>query len=421
MCLPASFRLQAVYQQKLKEPMEDWDARLLSLIKELKEEQKKIFEAGVQNAFPDLKRMSQIFDDYYVLNKLKIYCQLLSYQKFASQKMLPCRATDLRLMPEVLALAKSNPGGNIGITVYYLISRLFESVEDPSVPDKELFAELEDLFGQSIGQFSVEEQVEVFSFFTNYCIWKVNHHPHDGLYGQKVVLYSGKVIDLKYNVRKRKRPHLPSSIYKNVVVTALQINDQQFFRDFQIEGMEAEDYDKGFQGKFEWVDNFIHTYRKVLSAQMAKLYYPYCRALVLFNAGRFEEAYHALGNPMRKRKIFINMNIKMLQLKILYELNLSNSALLGREEIDIETVAERFRKTIGFERKSRKQLSYHVGHYQQFEELFRKLLKLYEGYQLGLRTERDEQFKKTRNQLIEEVKNTNPASKSWFLEKLEAL
>ena len=115
------------------------------------------------------------------------------------------------------------------------------------------------------------------------------------------------------------------------------------------------------------------------------------------------------------------MNIRILQLKILFELNQFNASILAKEEVDIPAVIERFRKSIAFEKKNRRQLSYHADHYRQFERCYKKLFKLQELANIRYKIKNDQKYIKKRNQLRQEIEETLPPSWSWFLEKLADL
>ena len=88
--------------------------------------------------------------------------------------------------------------------------------------------------------------------------------------------------------------------YRNVVRSALDVNE------------------------YEWVKNFIHTFKPELDKKFSDSYYYYCLALYEFNMKNFETSLE-LVSKINSNEIYMKLNFKILHIQLMDELGYDDS------------------------------------------------------------------------------------------------
>lgn len=393
---------------------EDFD--LLKRIMSEKLKRKSIEAIGNRNKEPNLKAVSDALDEFYFLDKLRTYCAYLSYSKIINSQNLTYQKSDFQLIDAIIEQIEKRQFSNELLTIYNNIRKIYESIEAPSKEAKEIYANIFHDLKENVDYFSVEEAEELYSFLSNYSIRQMNNGIKK--HRENYFLVTNELHNLKYGKRGKKRSKLPGSVFKNTVVVAVYLKESSLFQSLETVGLNPMDAEKGFANAFEWLEAYIPYYGARLSQKDQKIYLPYCLAILEFEQQKFVKAYRTLKNPIGVRGMFINMNIKMLYLKILYEVNSYKPIVLEIDGIEIEKVLESFRGLVRDEINRKKELAYQIEFYANFEKHYRQILRLYNKYDGQLYNDRDQNFLQQKLNLEKEIRSIKYPSKGWLLKKL---
>lgn len=390
----------------------NYNMRLLASINALESARKAIETKGDRSKEPGLKALSDAFDKYYFINKLKIYCAYLSYSSIMNSQSMGYSKSDIALINEIIITIQTNEVEDPVLLIYNNIRVLFENISHPDDNTDLVFIEIEEQIKSSSSLLSNEEVIEVYSFLSNYAIKRMNQG--NTLFRQRFLLANNHIVNIIYSDKATRRQKLPSSIYENMVIVALNIDDEAFFNGITTVGIEPESKADGFAGKFEWAEKFIQSYKGHLDESGVKSHFPYCLGLLEFSRGRFEPAFSVL-EAAKPRGMFIGLNVKLLLLKTIYELR--KNSKIKYQKIDIEARLETYRILLLDEKKRKQKLGYQIQYYESFERLFRTLyhtLTLSSKYFGSDRNQYTEQKGVFKNQ----IEKCPYSYKSWFMEKL---
>lgn len=296
-------------------------------------------------------------DIYYLVQKLKYTAALLHYKNFLSIE------TEIPLLPEILQHLKKRAYNIPAIAIYHAIILSFTE------PDKEEhYRRLSSLLLQHHKSFLRDELKGLFVFAMNYCITKIN-------YGQQQYL---KELLLLYkqalgNELLMEDGMLSPWDYKNIITTALRVNDTA------------------------WAEKFIEEYRSRLPRSERHNAYTFNRARLFFYKKDYEKVLELLQN-VKYSDIFYQLDSKTTLLKTYYELG---------EELPLQSLKDSFRILL-----SRKKLIS-----EQQRENYLNLAKL--TFKLFKADVKD---RKQIAALQKEIETTvNVADKSWLLEKIREI
>ena len=150
------------------------------------------------------------------------------------------------------------------------------------------------------------------------------------------------------------------------------------------------------------------------------MYYAYCSGLLYFIKKDYINAFGKLKDLSHVHFPFLNLDLKTLQLRVLYELDKIHPEILEKEDVQISKVLEAFRGRIRYEKNKGKRLTYQVTQYIHFEKLFRKLLIYQENYYGKLLNAKNKSFQEDKTVLLN-ILNENIHYRNWFLEKIEEI
>lgn len=389
------------------------------LLKKIKQEQakwKNIAREGIKE--PNLKGVSDALDEYYFINKLKVYCAYLSYTQYVAPETLPYQVNDFRFIKAILNTVESEDFANPVFEIYNKIRQLFETIEEENEHTNKLYLTTYELIKKHTRLFDKAEKLDLYSFLTNYCIRKLN--TGITIYRVRFFLVNNEIINLKYANPKVKQTALPIQLYKNMVTTAILLKDAPIFKTLNTVGI-SRDSSLGFENGVVWAEQFAIIYQSKLEKKYRQIYYTYCMALLSFFKEDYLTAYQQLGNPTYVHGIMFNLEIKVLYLKIVYEVNQIAPEQLDKDGIDIEKVMESLRGMIRYEIDKKKQIAYHINFFVPFEKAFRKLYAFHKKYAGKLYNVDDANFLNEKEVLLNKMNLITHTYKNWFVTKVNEI
>ncbi|MEL6863124.1 MAG: hypothetical protein AAFP19_01840 [Bacteroidota bacterium] len=399
--------------------MKRLEEKWIHIVQQQQRTRRKEENAPLRRQLQNIRLLAESTDDFLVLSKLNIYCTLLSYEHFHHPNQLVYRASEVRLIEAILPLAEELSTQHPIIAIYNHIRHLFEQLPQVDQNADERYQQVRQLVAAEIDYLHPKEGMELYSFLSNYCIYRMNTGaPH---YRKELFLVNNALINLRYGPRGKKLDPLEAKIFRNMVVVALKLEEDELFQKLHTERLQTSKAQKGFQNRFEWTEQFIEAYAAKLPAKQRKAYQAYCKGLLLFYQGKFGAAHRALHQKLpRLHQAFFNLDIKILHLKVLFELYLKSPMVLDTDQIDIKHILEAYRGLIRDEKQRKKQLAYQLEHYAQFEPLLRSLYQFAYRYHKKYNT-RDEAFRRSKEALRRNLQSAPFTYKNWMLEKLEAI
>ncbi|MEO1261058.1 MAG: hypothetical protein AAFZ15_19815 [Bacteroidota bacterium] len=398
--------------------MMNQDKKLLKKIEQKKKKRKELEIVGTSGLEENLKAISDALDEYYFTEKLKTYCAHLSYTKIINKKAIKYKMIDFRLINSILHVIDIFEFSNPVIYFYNEIRKLYENIDENDDHELIKFDKLLSGIKNYSLRLSIEDAEELLSFLANFCVRKLNENKKE--YLNRYFLISNLLLNIRFNTKTGKSIKIPPNVFKNMVVTALKIADELDFSTIETVGI-IPDNPSGFSDAYEWVEKFIDSFKKNLDKKGFDNYYPYCSALLEFKRGNYIKAYRTLYEKRKgTRGVFINLDIKTLFLRILFEIYITKPQILEYDEIDIEKTFDTLRSLLRDEASRKKQLSYQLKFYTDFADLYKKLYKFFNRYTLAYK-KKNSLFEKEKNQLLSEIENTKYSYKKWFLQKVKSI
>lgn len=244
------------------------------------EEQDKWFiEQGGRVHHIALQLQSDRLDLYYLIEKLKIACDMLNRNRVSNATYV-CNWID-----EIYQITESESIKNENqlLSAYHLTyAMLSERSEDK-------YLKLKQFLESNLNYISREDLVSLYGYALNFCI---------GLVNSGKLIYFSEILVLYKSMLKEDllliEGYLPAWEYKNIVTAALRSND------------------------LEWAENFLETYKSKLEASQQENAYTYNLASFYFECSKYKEALRLLHNV-----VFVNptyhIGAKIIQVKIFIE------------------------------------------------------------------------------------------------------
>ena len=389
--------------------------KLLEKIREEQTRRSNIQEKGKRDQEPNLLNISDALDEYYMLEKLKLFCSYLSYRRMVNENVIGYEKVDFKMMPAIFELLNTGSVENKAILIYYKLCRLFEkSTEDGTTqPHTDtIFTAIENLILQNKDHFTAGELVEIYSHLTNYSIYQMNQGNHT--YFVKNLTHNQNLIRIQESDREPFA--INSGVYKNMITLILKISELE---DAQLaqQCLPAQ-----YAGNIEWAHHFAEKYKDHLPKESKDTYYAYCKALICFRSGEYPRAFAFLQDLQRVREVFLNFDCKMLRLQLLLELLISNEKEANGEsaqkETEMKEEMENLRNMLRYDRENNPKLNYQKAYFQDFLNLIRKFYSFFKLYAWMFEFGDDNYFAK-RKQLKTAILQHRYAYRQWFLDKLE--
>lgn len=210
---------------------------------------------GVRAYDKGLQEMVNHLDDYYLITKLRLTCELINRQSILSGTY------DINLVDELLAYLRNYKVDMIpAMAIYFQILRILTEEED----DRH-FHDLKQLMEAHLHRFPDREKQSLFSYAQNYCIRRVRKG--EPRYLQELFeLYQGAIADeilLEDGL-------LSPWKYKNIASVGLRVR------------------------AFDWVREFIQAYRDRLQGDFAESAVAFNQANLHYHLGEYAQALRQL-------------------------------------------------------------------------------------------------------------------------------
>ncbi len=240
------------------------------------------------------KQSDYHLDCYYILSKLKNYCDLLGYSKFLST------AADIDLFPDFLAHVRDNYLDEPAIHAFYLVTNMLLEPEEESH-----FYQLKSLVKNLSTTFQEDEMRTLFTHLKNYCIDTKINTGRDDYFQQlfqlfKMQIETGLILE---------NENISPQNYKNIISVGLHLK------------------------VFDWVEEFIQDFTDRLPKENQDNDRIYNLAKVYFYSGDYERVIEQL-REVEYRTLVHSLGGKLLLLKTYYEL---------KEYIAMDSLLDSFR------------------------------------------------------------------------------
>lgn len=177
----------------------------------------------------NLEEMSKLLDYFYIGEKLKIYCEVLSRKKFAQHEY------EISLIEDVLDFAEREQYQKIPfIAIYY---QIFKMYAEPL--EIQHYYKFQQLLLDSSHFFPRSQEKIFYDFAQNYCINQLNQG--NSIFLKELFGVYKNLIDKDFFMLEG---HMESLEFRNIVVVGLR------------------------NGAFDWTENFIYKYINILPAEL---------------------------------------------------------------------------------------------------------------------------------------------------------
>lgn len=287
----------------------------------LSHQEKRISKTNVENIVNNLDR-------FYLAEKLKYYCSVLSRQYQVSHEY------KLLFIDEIITHIGSYNYSDIpSIAIYYQI--LLTQTE---VQNEEHYYKLKELLTKSAHLFPIDEAYEIYTYALNYCIRKSNFGSSEFLteyFETYKVLLTNDIIDFQ------DEEHGPWH-FKNIILASLRL------------------------GEYDWTEKFIKEYKDKLPDSLRDNAVSFNMAQLYFYKKEFGKVIRYL-HQVEYEDITYNLNSKIILLCTYYEL----------DEIEpLYSLTESFRV---FLQRNNKIAAQRSRNYLNFIKFIKKLSKIIPG------------------------------------------
>jgi len=322
------------------------------------------YNTGKGNRKPNdgLQEVMSNLDIYYVTSKLKYTCATITRQNVLDKQY------ELHLLDEVLQLVKHPFLQDIPlIQVYYNMCLLWLTVENSEI----YYTKVKELISIHFDAIAISEIRPIYVNLTNYCTQqsKLGHSE----YVKELFFLYKEMLDKKMLWMDVDYKYISPHHYKNLVTVGLRVQE------------------------YDFIEQFIHQYKKALEPMHQEWIYNYALALLSFELKKYDDA---KGYLLRVEFLdyYYQIAYKVLLIKCYYELN-ENSVL--------QSSVEAFRIFL-MRQKSISQVN-RAG-YQNFVNLTKRLLRIKSGG-----------TKKLVNLRTEILAEKQIGERQWLLQKIDEL
>jgi len=245
----------------------------------LTSEFEKKFKKKVKFGDLNIEETAKFLDIFYLGEKLKLYCMLLSWQDVSNV------AGDLLFMDEIIHHVEEIDYSHYPpIAIYY---QVFKSYNEPD--NIEHFYKLKELISKYIHVFPIEEAKDIFGSAHNFCIRRINIG-QNAFVKENLDLYKESIAKgiLFYNEQ------IPPNTFRNIVISAIILND------------------------FEWAESFIHLHKDKLEEKYRDNAVTFNLARVAWGRKDHEKVIRLLQNVEFNEMVY-DMNSKMMLVTTYYE------------------------------------------------------------------------------------------------------
>ncbi len=314
-----------------------------------------------QNRFiaqPDFSKTLHHLDTFYLIYKLKYCCEMLNF------KTIGALEKETILLDEILdLLRKKDYSDTPAVNIYH---KILLTLTEPD--NEENFERLLQTLKSNDHLFPQSETREIYIYAQNFCIRQIN---------KGKTRFLNEILDI-YQILLEREIILEKGVlspwdYKNIVVTALRLNE------------------------FQWTENFINDYKKKLPEHERENAYTYNLAKFYFYKKDYSNVLKLL-QEVEYNDVFYSLDSKAMLLKTYYELN----------EVDsLDSLMDSFKIYL---QRNKALSEHHVKTYKNLLRITHRLTRI---------IPKD----KKRIELLEaEIEQTKPlADIGWLREKMEEL
>lgn len=314
-----------------------------------------------------LEKADYNLEVFYWIQKLRHFCDYLSYQQFVSSKV------SLQNTVDILAhIGQSSLLEHLLIQAYYNVALMLTDLES-----EVHFHTLRALLEKEHAHFSQKELKTLFIYLNNYCITaKIN--AGDSRFFKE--LFQNYRFMLEHELMVVNET-IASQDFKNIITVGLRI------------------------GEYQWVESFIQEYAKKLSEENQQIAMTYNLAKLYFHQKKYDQVIEQL------REVAYNNNVEIPYSSHVYTLGSKQILLKTYYELDeilpLDSLIESFRTYI---RRSKIISKETRMQYLSFLKYVKKLSR------------QDPKDKEKINKLKKEiVESSGIAQKGWLLEKIKAV
>lgn len=306
---------------------------------------------------PNLQTLSDSLDLHYIINKLKIYCEVINYQNISKTEY------DVKFIETILPyLKQSDISQNLLVRFYLQILDLLRFTEQGN----ERYIQVKYLLFENYKQLSKDELSDIYSLIKNFCIRYINKGD---------AFFSKEMFDLyKFEIdrfKESKEKEFSVLTFKNIVTLGLRLKD------------------------YKWVLAFINDFSGFIPTELQKNAHNFNMAQYYFASKEYKNINKHL-NKIDTSDVFLTLSAKALQARSYYE---------QKEIVSLESLLQSFKMFLLFKKK----LGYHRTNYLNFIKFVTRLNRFrYKDFE-----------PKHIQKLKEEIENEkNILEKSWLLEKV---
>jgi hypothetical protein len=306
----------------------------------------------------NLEEMSKLLDYFYIGEKLKIYCEVLSRKKFAKHEY------EISLIDEVLKFAEMDDFQSIPfISIYFQIFKMY--VEPNEVHH---YYKFQELLSDSSHFFPKSQEKIFYDFAQNYCINQLNQG-NSSFLKELFSVYKNIISKGFFSIEGR----MESLEFRNIVVVGLRMRE------------------------YEWTENFIKEYIQLLPVEIRENTLSFNLSQLYFYQKKYPNVIRIL-QEVEYNDYITNLNAKTTLLMTYYEV----------DEIDpLFNLLESFRVYLN---RNKEIPSARKTNYKNLIKYTKKLISL------------PPSDSKMLNALKQEVLSTkNIPSRDWLLEKIDEL
>lgn len=235
----------------------------------------------------NLQDTVNFLDDFYLITKLRLTCELINRQNILSSSY------DIRLVDELLSYLGHYDYESVpAMDIYYRILLLLTSE-----PTHDQFRRLKKLLATHLSLFPDREKKEIYSYAQNFCIQMIKKGEHEFLEELFQLYQTGLDQDLLMEDGV-----LSPWKFKNIVSGGLRL------------------------GYFEWVEKFIRDYHAYLPEDFRETAMQYNQANLLYHKGRHHEAMRLLSR-VEFSDVFYSLDTRKMMLMIYFELGETEALL----------------------------------------------------------------------------------------------
>ncbi len=268
----------------------------------------------------NLEEISKLLDYFYIGEKLKLICTVLSKQKFAKLEY------NIDLVENIINLAEKEIFQKTPFITIYL--QIYRMSSDPK--NIEHYYKYKTLLTKHSNLFNEDEERELFSAGQNYCITQINLGNNDFL--KEYFLLYQDIIERQLLLKDNK---LESQEFRNIITVAFRLKE------------------------YEWVEKFMIKHSKFLSEDVRENVVSFSFAQLYMYQKKYDKVIQLLQKIEYADHIY-NLNSKTILLITYYEIGeyepLSNllesmRAYINRNREIPESRKENYKNLIRFSKK----------------------------------------------------------------------